>query len=220
MWELNDNLNVTHITIDGSPAYIIDDFYKYPDKIARFLFCRNTPLWKMHERGTRNGRDFEDRRFDIGSEKLPAHDFLQKLCGQEILDNEPALITNCHRFLRSPYNDKYKSHYWWAHTDKGYNGIVYFNKNDNVNGTNLYDADTWNVVEVPESVNPWLPKIYSKILHTFEPKFNRCVFFDGLKFPHGMAINDDRYHCDNFNNAHWSTYRSNQVFFYEPKCGN
>ena len=60
MWELNDNLNVITITIDGSPAYIIDDFYKYPDKIARFLFCRNTPLWKMHERGTRNGRDFED----------------------------------------------------------------------------------------------------------------------------------------------------------------
>ena len=49
---------------------------------------------------------------------------------------------------------------------------------------------------------------------------NRFVFFDGLKFPHGMAINDDRYHCDDFTNANWNTYRVNQVFFYEPICGN
>ena len=177
MWELNDNLNVTHITIDGSPAYIIDDFYKDPDRIARWLFCRETPLWKVQERGTRNGIDFQDKRLDILSKRLPAHDFLQNLCGQNF-------------------------------------------KDDNINGTNIYDAETWNVIEVPESVEPWIPKTYSKIIHTFQAKYNRCVFFDGKKFPHGMAINDDRYHCNDFRNADWNTYRVNQVFFFEPKCGN
>ena len=220
MWELNDNLNVTHITIDGSPAYIIDDFYKDPDRVSRWLFCRNTPLWKNQERGTRNGYDFQDRRLDVRTENLPVFDYLAELCGQKLCDNEPAIITNQHRFLRNSYNEKYKSHYWWPHCDRGYNGIVYFNKDDNVNGTNLYDKSTWNVIEIDESVEPWIPKMYSKVVHTFEPKFNRLVLFDGVKFPHGMAINDDRYHCDDFGNAHWTKYRSNQVFFYEPICGN
>ena len=220
MWDLNDDLHINTLIIDGSPAYIIDDFYKKPERIARWLFCRNTPLWKVEEQGTRNDIDFQDKRLDIPCKKLPAHDCLQTLCGQKILDNEPAIITNQTRFLRNSYNDKYKSHYWWAHCDVGYNGIVYFNKNDNVNGTNLYNKESLNVIDAPESVNPWIPKIYSKIVHTFEPKFNRCVFFDGAKFPHGMAINDDRYHCDDFTNANWNTYRVNQVFFYEPICGN
>jgi len=217
MWELNDELDFITIIIDGSPAYIIDDFYKHPEKIARWLFCRETPLWKSEERGTRNGTDFQDRRL-IVSKKLPAHDFLKTLSGQKIQDDQPTITTNQHRFLRNPYNDQYKSHHWWAHCDKGYNGIVYFNKDDDVNGTNLYDPNFWTGVQVPESVEPWQPK--TKIVHTFEPKFNRCVFFDGLKFPHGMAINDDRYHCDNFDNKNWNTYRLNQVFFYEPICGN
>ncbi len=220
MWELNDNLNVTHITIDGSPAYIIDDFYKDPDRIARWLFCRETPLWKVQERGTRNGIDFQDKRLDILSKRLPAHDFLQNLCGQNFEGDQPTIITNQHRFLNTPYNQRYHSHYWWPHNDLGYNAIVYFNKDDNINGTNIYDAETWNVIEVPESVEPWIPKTYSKIIHTFQAKYNRCVFFDGKKFPHGMAINDDRYHCNDFRNADWNTYRVNQVFFFEPKCGN
>ena len=220
MWELNDNLNVITITIDGSPAYIIDDFYKDPDTVARWLFCRNTPLWKNQEIGTRNGTDFEDKRIDIRYPRQPLHDFLENLCGQQVVSNEEAIITNQHRFLRNSYNEKYKTHHWWAHCDLGYNGIIYFNKDDDVNGTNLYDKNTWKFVPINESVEPWQPKSYTKVVHTFEPKYNRFVFFDGVKFPHGMAINDDRYHCDNFKNAHWSTYRSNQVLFFEPKCGN
>ena len=147
-------------------------------------------------------------------ERLPLHDFLENLCGQQLLDNLPVIVTNHTRFLENSYNEKYKTHHWWAHRDDGYNGIVFFNKDDNVNGTNLYDPNTWKCVEVPESVEPWQPKSYTKIIHTFKPKFNRFVFFDGLKFPHGMAINDNRYHCNNFKDAHWSTYRSNQVFFF------
>ena len=217
MWELNENLNVITIIIDGSPTYIIDDFYKHPEKIARWLFCRDIPLWKAYEEGTRNGTDFQDRRLSIPFKRLPAHEFLETLSGQEILGKRTAIITNQTRFLRNSYNDKYKSHDWWAHCDQGYNGIVYLNKDDNLNGTNLYDKDSWKGVDVAESVEPWQPR--TKIVHTFEPKFNRCVFFDGKRFPHGMAINDDRYHCDNFDNPNWNTYRVNQVFFYKPICG-
>ena len=219
MWEINDNLNIKRSTVQDSPIFVIDNFYKNPEKIARFLFSRNAPLWKSHEKGTRNGRDFQDKRvvLDIST---PVDKFLMDLCGQQIVDNTPLVITNQHRFKRNNYNTKYRSHYWWAHRDRGYNAIIYFNKDDGANGTNLYDPDTLNVFEINESVEPWLPKMYAKVIHTFESKFNRLVFFDGKKFPHGMAINNDRYHCDDFSQAHWSTYRSNQVYFYEPKCGN
>ena len=221
MWDLNDNFTINTIIIDGSPAYIIDDFYKNPDDVAEFLFWRETPLWKNNEANTRCGFDYEDKRFDTVFDKLPLFDFLENLCGQKLENNSlPKLLTNQARFLRNSYNERYKTHHWWAHIDCGYNGLVYFNKDDNVNGTNLYDPNTCKYSMFDESVEPWQPKSDTKVIHTFKPKFNRFVIFDGLKFPHSMAINDDRYHCDDLKDAHWSTYRSNQVFFFDdPEIG-
>lgn len=216
MWDLNPNLEIETLLINDSPAYVVDSFYKEPHKVARYLFNRDTPLYKEHEGGTanRNGIDFEDKVFR--EEKItPAHDFIETLCGQKPYKG-CSISTNQHRFKCNNYNRKYETHYWWAHLDSGYNGIVYFN-HDQVNGTNLYNnrIKVEHLPKVEEGVDPWIPKEHLELVHHFEPKFNRLVLFDGSKFPHGMAINNDRYHCKRFVRAPWNTYRSNQVFFYE-----
>lgn len=214
MWELNTSLKVERLFIEDSPAFIVDNFYATPHKVARYLFSRNTPLYKMYEGGSnnRNGIDFEDRVFR--EQKLtPAHAFIEHLCGRKPFE-ECSISTNQHRFKCNNYNRKYKTHYWWAHLDGGYNGIVYFN-HDNVNGTNLYHNHSHQLPADEEGTDPWIPKSHLKLVHHFEPKFNRLVLFDGSRFPHGMAINNDRYHCKRFVTAPWNTYRSNQVFFYK-----
>ena len=220
MWDLNTNLNVQTIQVQDTLAYVIDDFYKDPDRLARYLFSRELPLYKDHvnwagKNLSRNGFDFEDKRFNC-KQFTPAHRFLQELCGQHFLYNDPLISTNQTRFLDNDYNNRFLDHIWWPHSDAGYNGIVYFNKTDELNGTNLYDTDA-EPPRYEEHVDPWRPKENYKIIHSFKPKFNRCVFFDGFKFPHGMAINNNQYHCKSLTRAHWETYRTNQVFFFETK---
>ena len=56
-----------------------------------------------------------------------------------------------------------------------------------------------------EDVEPEIPKEQVELLYHIKPKYNKLVIFDGSYFPHGMALNDEKY----FDN----TYRVNQVFF-------
>ena len=221
MWELNDNLNIQTINIQGTLAYVIDDFYKNPKKLANYLYSRELPLYKGEIRWagkdiSRNGKDFEDKRYSIHDNYTPAHKLLQELCGQDFLFG-PHVSTNQHRFLDNPYNNRFKTHIWWPHCDSGYNGIVYFNEGDDINGTNLYSSTTTHPPRDNEHEDPWKPRENYQVIHKFKSKFNRCVFFDGFKFPHGMDINNNQYHCKEFRSAHYSTYRINQVFFFHQK---
>ena len=61
---------------------------------------------------------------------------------------------------------------------------------------------------INEHYEPWRPKNKYKLLKTLEPAYNRLVFFDGAKFPHGMNVTNDRYFG--------YEYRNNQVFFMDP----
>ena len=191
MWEINDNLHVHTHHVDGKPIYEVENFYKNPTRVARFLFNRDAPVWK----GTQEGK-YDDRRWCDWCNRYPAFDFLDKMTG---LKWDTALMTNMFRATSFPY----KTHYWWIHNDPCLNAIVYFNKDDEVNGTNLYkppyEAKTW------EDEEPEIPKEEAELLYHIKPTYNKLVVFDGEYFPHGMAINDARY----FGN----TYRINQVFF-------
>ena len=109
------------------------------------------------------------------------------------------------KFYRDDFNN-YKECIWWPHRDTGYNGIVYFSDEC---GTNLYSPDYFDKskrITTYEHKTPWVKKGEFKLLKTLEPKYNRLVFFDGLKFPHGMDICNDRFFDDE--------YRYNQVFFF------
>ena len=203
MFELNPDLKIKEEILLGSKIFIIDNFYKNPDEIYDFLFNREVPLWKMDQKPSFNTIHFVDRRLEEYDERLlPVIGFLSYLCNQDADSHE--ITTNMQRFFKHDFNDN-KNCYWWPHQDSGYNGIIYFNKDDNTSGTNLYSAK--KQYHIPdEHFKPWQSKEDFEILKTLEPEYNRLVFFDGLKFLHGANFSDDRYFGEE--------YRTNQVFFF------
>ena len=212
MFELSDNLYINTEIFQGSKIFTIDNFYKYPDEISNYLFKEPAPLHKEYDIPTYNNVLFEDRRLRIYDVRLkPVVDFLSKLSSQKPLMYH--ISTNQTRFYNDEFND-YNNCIWWPHIDEGYNGIVYFNKNDNECGTNLYsqitDADEMTAYNtITEHSAPWRQKEKYEMIKILEPKFNRLILFDGFKYPHGMNIVNDRYFSDE--------YRCNQVFFFKRR---
>ena len=210
MFQLSDNLKVNTEIFQGSKIFTIDNFYKNPDEISDYLFKEPAPLHKEYDNPTYNNVLFEDRRLRAYDVRLqPVINFLSKLSSQKPLIYD--ITTNQTRFYDDEFND-YKNCIWWPHVDEGYNGIVYFNKNDTECGTNLYseitDIDEMNDYDnIPEHFAPWRKKEKYEKIKTLIPKYNRLVLFDGYKFPHGMNIINDRYFSDE--------YRNNQVFFFQ-----
>ena len=205
MFEINPKIEIKKEYLDETTIFLIDDFYEKPDEVFSFLFDReNIPLWKMEQKQTNNGVYFEDRRtieYNYALKKV--YEFLKGLCKQYY--GQPEVVTNVSKFYRDDFNN-YKECIWWPHRDTGYNGIVYFSDEC---GTNLYSPDYFDKskrITTYEHKTPWVKKGEFKLLKTLEPKYNRLVFFDGLKFPHGMDICNDRFFDDE--------YRYNQVFFF------
>ena len=211
MFELNKNLNVrTEKVYDCNfqrldDVHIVDNFYSNPDEILEFLLKQDSWLHKPNENGL-NGVSFEDKRYSYSIEDqiYPAYEFLQNIHGQ-VPENHGAVSTNQTRFFKQEFNN-YKDNYWWPHTDEGYTAIVYLNKNDYVNGTNLYEQLVAVDQDATEHQEPWKPKVYYNCLKHIEPAYNRLVLFNGLCY-HGMNICNDRYFDDE--------YRLNQVFFFK-----
>ena len=216
IFDLNENTNVIKESFMGSDIYYIDDFYKYPNDIIKML---NNSETYMHTPGINplckslNGVYFFDGRNRIRTNMVRhVYDYLSKLCGQkpdyEITRDK--VVTNKFKFYKNDFNN-YKNNYWFPHTDEGYTGIVYLNKNDDVCGTNLYKQIRPDLPRSRgEHVDPWRSKENWEIIKTFKPKYNRCVLFNGKKFYHGMHIPDDRYFGDE--------YRLNQVLFFGEKA--
>ena len=203
MFELNSDLDIKEEILLGSKIFTIDNFYKNPDEVYDFLFNREVPLWKIEEKPSFNTIHFIDKRLIEYDERLlPVIGFLSYLCNKDAESHD--IVTNMQRFFKHDFND-YKNCHWWPHQDSGYNGIVYFNKDDNTSGTNLYSVKKQYNMTL-EHVEPWRPKENFKILKTLEPEYNRLVFFDGLKFLHGANFPDNRYFGEE--------YRTNQVFFF------
>lgn len=214
MFEINQNYIVKKEYVDNSVIYIIDDFYKNIQEIVNFLSIIEPFVWKADQRPSNNMVYFEDRRHSIRSKHVSkVYQFLSNLCDQlpANSDDEDLIITNVTTFKKDKFND-YQNNYWWPHKDIGYTALIYLNENDLVSGTNLYE--NLNPKEeppnYPEHYRPWRGKENYNLLKTLEPKFNRMVLFDGLKFFHGMNICNDDYFD--------SKYRMNQVLFFNSNC--
>jgi hypothetical protein len=210
IFQLNENFFIKRQIFEQSVIYIIDNFYKYPEKVLNFFLNTEPEIHKSNEKPSYNQIYFDDRRHTIESHSIVhVYDFLEKLCKQKSSPKNNIINTNLTRFRKSSFND-YKNNYWWPHKDSGYNSIIYLNKNDEHCGTNLYL--NLNPKEEPpkgpEHFYPWRSKYNYKLIKRLNPKFNRMVMFDGLKFCHGMNICNDFYFGEE--------YRINQVFFFEP----
>ena len=200
MFEINPKIEVKKEELLGTTIFVIEDFYEKPDEVFNLLFNREIPLWKIDETPTVNGVHFEDRRtIEYNYSLKKVYEYLKTLCNQNYFS--PEIVTNVTKFYEHDYND-WKNYIWWPHRDTGYNGIVYFSDEC---GTNLYSPDYEAGLE-HEHKDPWIKKGEYRVLKTLEPKYNNLVFFDGLKFPHGMDVSSDRY---------FNEYRYNQVFFFD-----
>jgi len=213
MFEINKNAVVQKKIIQDSVVYIIDDFYEDVEKILDFLLIIEPEVWKKNQKPSNNLIYFEDKRHSIMSKHVDkVYDFLSNLCGQTKDNLEipaHAILTNFCRFKKCEFND-YENNYWWPHKDDGYTAIIYLNREDSVSGTNLYENlnPENEPPNHPEHYKPWRSKKNYRLIETLEPKFNRMVLFDGLKFYHGMNICNDDYFNEN--------YRMNQVLFFSP----
>ena len=182
MFEINPKIEVKKEELLGTTIFVIEDFYEKPDEVFNLLFNREIPLWKIDETPTVNGVHFEDRRtIEYNYSLKKVYEYLKTLCNQNYFS--PEIVTNVTKFYEHDYND-WKNYIWWPHRDTGYNGIVYFSDEC---GTNLYSPDYEAGLE-HEHKDPWIKKGEYRVLKTLEPKYNKLVFFDGLKFPHGMDL--------------------------------
>ena len=208
MFELNKNLEVKEEIFEGSKIFTVDNFYLNPDSIVDYLDNHPIQLHKPSQPQSLNGFLFEDMRHGFEDLRVEsAISFMGSLIDSKS-SYKNAVITNYTRFKKHTFND-FDKHYWWPHTDYGYNGIVYLNKNDNDCGTNLY-TNLFPETEPSHSLEhyePWRDKKKYSLLKTLKPSYNRLILFDGKKFLHGMNICNDRYFEDEF--------RKNQVFFFE-----
>ena len=206
IFEINQNVVVQTQSLDDSKVYIIDNFYRHPEKVLNFFLSVPPKIHKKNEKPSYNQVYFDDRRHRLKSDKIShVYKFLSSLCNQKSVLGDDTIVTNFTRFKISTFND-YKQNYWWPHIDEGYTGILYLS-DDNTSGTNLYNVLTYTKdCNTNEHYKPWRSKKDYQILISLESKFNRMVLFDALKFCHGMNICNQKYFSDE--------YRINQVFFF------
>ena len=210
IFELNPSLQIHVEEFMRSKIYTINNFYRYPDKVVNYLNSRKTPLWKTEIDEifniTHNSVYFDDRRLE---EKNPdidvVYDFLYSILKREPLDHyRGTIVTNKIKLLHKQFNN-YENSFWFPHRDDSLNAIVYLNE-ETTAGTNLYAPQLNAPITTgePEHSWPWKPKHLWPLAKTITARYNTMTIFDGFKFYHGMAVNDELW---------FKKYRLNQVFF-------
>ena len=195
---------------------VIDNFYWSPKRIQELILTLDPKPHKADLKPSYNGKYFKDMRHTLYSgQVIPIYEFLNKWAKQKPLgeNGERRISSNVFRMKKDPFHTP-DTHYWWPHFDMGWTAIVYLNEEDDT-GTNLYETceeEETAKNNTEEHYEPWRPKEKYKLLHTFEPKFNRLVMFDGSKYCHGMNLCSDK-----FSTGH---PRMNQVFFYDGRNQN
>ena len=173
---------VSHV--QGSPVYIIDDFYKYPEEVED-LFWENELRYHKEGDPGYNGKLFHDMRHHFPNEDLwEVGEYLLDVCGAKYHGSGRDCLSNVFEYEGNDHIDNY----WYPHLDAGYTALIYFEGT----GTNLYATPNQFEVEdcdsIPEHVKPWRSKEDYELLLTFEGKYNRLVLFNGKKFYHGADI--------------------------------
>ena len=161
MLELNKKLDVEFEDFHGSRIYYIPDFYKDPDEIKEILNLVEPEYFKGDQNGAYNRVHFHDMRHNIPCSNIGfVNKVLSNLC-EQVPYEEVSIQTNCHKFVKNEFNN-YENYYWWPHQDTGYVGLVYFNRDDDECGTNLYEVLDPEEPEkkrwVQEHTEPWRDK--------------------------------------------------------------
>ena len=168
-------------------ALEMDDFYKYPNELLKFITSHKANFHKSGDKGY-NGVHFEDKRHTIENKdfadlKLKMREYFNVAS----INNDP-ILTNRFVMEDNEFN-KPNTHYWAPHTDDhALACLVYLNTFDCA-GTNFYKPFLNDLQgDDKEHVNPWRPKSNFILLGTSQAKFNRICVFKGDNVLHGMAL--------------------------------
>jgi len=191
MWFVNPRRKTREISLLGTDAWEVDAVFNHPGRIWAWIAQQSTNgLHLGQQPGSRNGRDFIDRRHKISVPRLEELDrLIYSLCGQAPVEPH-TFVSNVTRLVNTEYNSRAQNHYWWPHRDPGYTAIIYWD----MDRTNVYTelAPDPNVIDgIAEHVDPWRPQRYYDLVHQFQGQPNRMVLFDG-RLLHGMD-HDPRY---------------------------
>ena len=188
MFDLNENIQNIKTLPSSNGVYQLDNFFKYPEKIADFLSETPCPLWKKEQGCSYNGMKFIDRRHFIPNN--PFKKIVSNVIGFDGGNEE--CYSNCMTLLDREYNN-YKENFWCPHTDSGWMVcMVYLNKNYDGPGTNIYSQIEEDYDNIPEHMIPWRSRKKYKLVTQTQAKFNRFVMFDG-DLLHGAAFEDDTF---------------------------
>lgn len=214
-------MDVSEITVAGTKAFRIDNFYSNPGFI--FDVINTTPPVKMNsdEYGNTtgfNGYEFLDLRHSRVVPRLKdVADSLIKEIGcikyvEGDTDVDPTILkTNFMQWRNTEFND-YKNNFWFPHYDTDWTCIIYLNESE-TNGTNVYEPVDEEYVKDylangHEHINAWHPKDKFKLVDYLEPAFNRAYVFRAGKLLHSAAVDDETYFESN------GMMRLNQVMFF------
>ena len=208
MFDINPNIKVRTEYIENSPMYYMDDFYENPEEIVHYILQTPPYLHKEEDHPSYNGVYFLDMRHDLDCEIPHVYEYLSKICGQRPIQTN--VRTNYSRFNSHTFNN-YEENYWWPHLDEGYTALVYLNKDDEVNGTNIYKCLEDSEEDVRRTTNehysPWRPKKCYELVKSIKPRYNTCIMFDANSYLHGQTVSNKKYFGKNF--------RLNQALFFE-----
>ena len=108
----------------GSKFWIIDDLLEDPDRLARYLFSRQTASLQGAPWQENNITFFKGRFFDFSDTACPVVWLAQNLCKQTI-DFQGGFKTNVEGWLDDDGDNDFKNNYWFPHLDNGYTCIIY-----------------------------------------------------------------------------------------------
>ena len=182
-----NKFNFVEKTFGDVTVLEMDDFYKHPNELLKFITSHKPDFHKCGDKGY-NGVHFEDKRHVIENEDF--QELKIKMCEHFNITrtNDYPILKNQFVMEDNEFN-KPNTHYWAPHTDDHELAcLVYLNTFDCI-GTNFYKLRLNDLHgNDDEHVNPWRSKSNFILLGTSQAKFNRICVFKGDNVLHGQAM--------------------------------
>jgi hypothetical protein len=213
IFQISDKLSI----IKKDDYCIIDNFYKYPDKVVEWIDNFNYPMWKYHP-DSRNGIDYYDCHLWVKGNDFELY---SNLIEDKILNLLSEIYPNSIFANKAPQEYRFnlfksiklpKKHIQsFPHYDTSNILFLVFLDKLNSGGTAIYNnTNKINFDTIDNEEKNLLFNVNNIPIKTImESKFNRCIIFDASRLLHGAYIDDYKKVKDN--------WRITQIYSFDRK---
>ena len=190
-FEVNDDLSVETCDFNGEYFIFVDNFFRYPDRVRDYVAQSGIKSNRNQEQQLSksigdtylNGKNFYDGKFyaERCSNPKPVELNLYEFMGRTLdVKMDPVRMFSWRVFNQFQEIDISKEKpYFWPHTDKCYNCMVYLNPHNHMGaGTSFYEK----ISDAPlgsEHVDTWRDESEYKELFNVLDSYNTMVIFPG-----------------------------------------